>query len=334
MRYISLFSGIGGFECAIHSLFPNAECLGYSEIKPSALEVYKNRFPRHKNLGDITKIDEETLKTLGKCDLLVGGFPCTNLSSLAHIKGDSRGLKGESSKLFYDMLRIIKILLKKNPKLQFIIENNASMTKANRELITKELESVRTPVYMNKIDSAQLCVQTRKRLYWTTFEVNKPFKIIQTWKDVLEDTDCKELNPISDNYINCLNKLIPSKVLVKEKVLFNGTDFERLPHNDYSRSRWQCSFHSDTTKQKIPEYSYPVGKCRPITASFGNHNVLVDRRFEPLIIRLFTVRELERLFGYPDGYTSVLNARNKVIDCLGNSVVVFVIKYLLGCLEV
>jgi len=34
MKYISLFSGIGGFEQAIHEVFPDAECLGYSEIDP------------------------------------------------------------------------------------------------------------------------------------------------------------------------------------------------------------------------------------------------------------------------------------------------------------
>ncbi len=327
ITYLSLFSGIGGFEQAIHSLF-DAECLGYSEIKPHALKVYKTHFPSHKNLGDVTKITEKDIEQLGWCDLVVGGFPCTNLSSLAHIKGDSRGLKGDSSKLFYDMVRIIHVLLKRNPNLHFLIENNASMSKQNKNLITKELEKLGRIVYMTKIDSAIFGVQTRKRLYWTTFPVDKHTQIVQSWIDVLAPMgECK---PISQNYIDCLNRTIPSRIKILFRVFYNGTDFERIPHDDYSRSRWQCSFHSDTTEEKSPFYAYPVGKCRPITASFGNHNVLVDRRFNPFRIRLFEISEIEKLFGYPCGYTKSLKSRSKAIDCLGNTVVVHVIRFILG----
>jgi site-specific DNA-cytosine methylase len=39
-----LFSGIGGFELAIHSVFPNAECVGYSEIDKYAIKTYRKHF--------------------------------------------------------------------------------------------------------------------------------------------------------------------------------------------------------------------------------------------------------------------------------------------------
>jgi site-specific DNA-cytosine methylase len=32
MKYVSLFSGIGGFEVGIQRVFPDAECVGYSEL--------------------------------------------------------------------------------------------------------------------------------------------------------------------------------------------------------------------------------------------------------------------------------------------------------------
>ena len=50
-RYLSLFSGIGGFESAIHSVFPAAECVGYSEVDKFALRCYQHHFPNHVNLG-------------------------------------------------------------------------------------------------------------------------------------------------------------------------------------------------------------------------------------------------------------------------------------------
>ena len=33
MKYLSLFSGIGGFELGINDVFPDAQCVGYSEIR-------------------------------------------------------------------------------------------------------------------------------------------------------------------------------------------------------------------------------------------------------------------------------------------------------------
>lgn len=327
MKYISLFSGIGGFECAIHEVFPRAKCLGYSEIKPHALQIYQQHYPNHKNLGDITKITEEHISKLGKCDLIVGGFPCTNLSSLAHIQGDSRGLEGNSSKLFYDMLRIITYIYKRNPKVNFVIENNASMSKANRILITEKLKTVGLQVFMTKLDAADFGVQTRKRLYWTTFPLTKQIQKLQEWKDIL--IDLEHIQPISQKYVDCLNRTVPSTTKYDFVVIYNGREFQKIEHGEKSRSRWQCSFHSDTTEVKLAEYTYPIGNSRPVTASFGNHNVLVDRRFDPFKIRLFYITEIEKLFGFPVGYTSTVSSRQKKYDCLGNSVVVHVIEYIL-----
>jgi DNA (cytosine-5)-methyltransferase 1 len=61
LKYISLFSGIGGFEVAIQRLHPRAVCIGYSEIDSNAISVYNANFPKHANLGDITKISMDTL---------------------------------------------------------------------------------------------------------------------------------------------------------------------------------------------------------------------------------------------------------------------------------
>ena len=142
LKYISLFSSIGGFEVAIHKKWPDAECLGYSEIKKTAIKVYEHHYPNHINLGNIKDITNYKIKKIieekGHCDLLVAGFPCTNLSSLANMNGDNSGLKGSKSGLFFEMLRIIKVV---NPK-YIIIENNYSMKKSNREIITNKLEEV------------------------------------------------------------------------------------------------------------------------------------------------------------------------------------------------
>lgn len=325
MKYISLFSGIGGFEQGIHSVFPDAECLGYSEIDKHAIKIYSQHFSSHKNLGDITKIEEKDIKKLGKCDLVVGGFPCTNLSSMANIQGNNKGLKGDKSRLFYDLVRIISYTYKNNPKIVFIIENNNSMRKKEKETITNTLEKNFGTVYNYMLDNASFGVQTRKRLIWTNFQFQKEkINCIQDWKHVLEDKKITEEYKLSDRVMNSLNKLYLSKnikgytfIAVKFKDKYK---FEKL-FNLNQKSRWhRYQQYSDTSEPK----------SRPILSSLGSsNNIVVDRRYnEGFLVRYFTPIEIERLFGFSDNYTNYISETRRKIT-LGNSIPVFIVKYIL-----
>ena len=142
MKYLSLFSGIGGFELGIQQAYediisekqiqiqrdksrngtmPNNKsrskygkpsvCVGYSEIDKYAIQIYEKHF-NHKNYGDITKI---IAKELPDFDLIVGGFPCQSFS----IAGKRLGFKDTRGTLFFDIARIIK---EKRPK-YLLLEN-------------------------------------------------------------------------------------------------------------------------------------------------------------------------------------------------------------------
>lgn len=87
-------------------------CVGYSEIDKYAIEIYRGRFPEHKNYGDITKIKARTLPDF---DLLVGGFPCQAFS----IAGKRKGFEDTRGTLFFDIARILR---SKKPRL-FLLEN-------------------------------------------------------------------------------------------------------------------------------------------------------------------------------------------------------------------
>lgn len=147
MRYLSLFSGIGGFELGIQQAYeifnlgrttgtPDSEdgrhlplsddsngngrrpdtdipeCVGFSEIDKYATQIYQKHFPTHKNYGDITKINAEELPDF---DLLCGGFPCQSFS----IAGKRRGFEDTRGTLFFDIARILQA---KRPRL-FLLEN-------------------------------------------------------------------------------------------------------------------------------------------------------------------------------------------------------------------
>ena len=83
MRYVSLFSGIGGFELGIQKAFPDAQCVGFSEIEPRAVEVYGRRFPKHRALGDVARVMWDSARD-GPVDLIVAGSPCQGNPNLRH----------------------------------------------------------------------------------------------------------------------------------------------------------------------------------------------------------------------------------------------------------
>jgi len=55
MKYLSLFSGIGGFELGIQQAYEDilgsVVCIGFSEIDKYAIQIYEKHF-KHKNYGD------------------------------------------------------------------------------------------------------------------------------------------------------------------------------------------------------------------------------------------------------------------------------------------
>lgn len=343
LRYMSFFSGIGGFELAIHKLFPQAECIGYSEIKPSAIRVYEHHFPNHLNLGDITTISNRDLKQIADkgCDLIVAGFPCTNLSSLATISGNSDGVEGPKSGLFHDLIRIIKAVCPAH----FVIENNSSMTQEQRKIIYEVLSKLTSQCHTTVVDASRFGVQHRRRVFWTSFPIKEELpkegsKSVQQWSEVLEPVKAVKMLGISQSMIDCLNKPFNDKKSKEGAIL--ATDKKTGKHKfikiENHHSKWGKGMISDTTPTgKECTFTYPVGKSRPITGTTGGtNNLVIDRRCSRSkgdFVRYFSPLECERLFHMPDGYTLPAQYRTTRISLLGNSVVVAVVEYVLRNLK-
>jgi DNA-cytosine methyltransferase len=341
MKYYSFFTGIGGFEYALYKKYPNAECLGYSEIKPEAIKVYQHHYPEHKNMGDIINIKDLP----EKADIIFGGFPCTNLSSMANIKGNNKGLEGPKSRLFYDFLRLLKIAKTRNENVMVILENNASMSIKNRELITKHIKDIFPNINLTLINSSSFGVQHRKRLFWTNFPIEEPkYNPTQTWKDVLDPFD-KRLKRIIGKestmiYMNKGASVIKNdRMVVYAKyngdLTYNGVDFAHFKMVE--GQTWNKKLNrifmgrfSDTTKTNIEHgiqiYPYP-NHARPL---LGSDNVIIDRfKDNTFILRKYTRNEMERLMGFSDGWTDVVSL-TKSQGLLGNSVVTTVVQYIIN----
>jgi len=337
MKYISLFSGIGGFELGIQrAMGEQAECIGFSEIDKFALKVYTHHFPNHTNLGSVTEITEEQIRELvetnGGCDMLVGGFPCTNLTSLArsfkHCNSD--GLDGPASGLFWNMRQIILWIRKYNGerKLHIVIENNASMKKSNKEIITDELQSCFDyPIYLTPLNGADFGVQTRRRLFWTTFEMDTS-KIIceQVWEDVLLPIGDIQPEFVSSacitNANNCRFKSSKNIQIVARNVGNNLYKFVELNEGVTGCTRFQKGYHSDTNKIK----------SRTIIRGRKFDGCVADRRTnipDTFYFRHFSVIERERLFWFPDGWVGDMCSVHRCCMLLGNTIVVKVVEFII-----
>ena len=121
LQVLEAFAGYGGASFALRRLqrrgFLKYKTIGFSENNSSAIALYKENFPRVKNLGDITKIKVENLPDF---NLFTGGFPCQPFSTAGSRGGelDARGT------LFADIIRICET---KNPQYIFL-ENVQGLT--------------------------------------------------------------------------------------------------------------------------------------------------------------------------------------------------------------
>lgn len=89
LRVGSLFSGYGGLDLAVEYVF-NAETVWFSEINEPVARVFSHHWPDAPNLGDITTIDWENVEPV---DILCGGFPCQDVSTVGKQAGLAPGTR-------------------------------------------------------------------------------------------------------------------------------------------------------------------------------------------------------------------------------------------------
>ena len=85
----SLFSGYGGLDLAVEHVF-NAKTVWFSELNEPVARVFARHWPGAPNLGDITTIDWSQIEPV---DILIGGFPCQDVSTVGKRAGIAPGTR-------------------------------------------------------------------------------------------------------------------------------------------------------------------------------------------------------------------------------------------------
>jgi DNA (cytosine-5)-methyltransferase 1 len=154
--YVSLFSGLGGFEQALNKL--GGKCVMASEIDKFANKAYEVLYGEP-TVGDVTEIEAEDVPDH---DLLVGGFPCQAFS----VAGKRLGFEDTRGTLFFEMARIAKA---KKPKV-ILAENVKGLVGHDKgrtlNTIVQTLCDIGYTVDFNVLNSKYFGVpQNRERIF-------------------------------------------------------------------------------------------------------------------------------------------------------------------------
>ena len=119
MRVLSLFAGIGGFDLGLERT-GGFETVAFCEIDPFAQRVLKNHWPKVPVYDDVREVRASLLAASGiAVDVIVGGFPCQDIST----QGLQAGITGERSGLWSEIARLAGEL---RPKI-IIVENVSAL---------------------------------------------------------------------------------------------------------------------------------------------------------------------------------------------------------------
>ena len=367
MKYLSMFSGIGGFELGImNSKYGSQfECVGYMEIDKYAESIYRKNFPDHVGYGDATRIKPEELPDF---DFLVGGFPCQAFS----IAGRQRGFDDTRGTLFFEIARILK---EKKPR-YILLENVRGLLSHDKgrtfQVILGVLSDLGYEVQWEVLNTKNHGIpQNRERVFIKGYLGGRCGREVLRFGEGSEKTS--QLTP---------------KVLNNHKVTHQGgrlysVDGLSITLNSSGNNGWyqldkcyssnqahrgendgEFSYCINSDPHNIPLVRYKklnqegltlemkikeVGNISPNghgggkvvspdgispTLLCGNYKAPIKFLDDEFHIRKLTPTECERLQGFPDGWTKYgvdgeLISDTQRYKCLGNAVTTNVISYVI-----
>nr|DAO76926.1 MAG TPA: Cytosine specific methyltransferase [Caudoviricetes sp.] len=162
MKFLDLFAGIGGFRLGMESA--GHECIGFCEIDKFARASYKSihNTEGEVELHDITRVTDESIRRIGRVDVICGGFPCQAFS----IAGARRGFEDTRGTLFFEIARFASIL---RPKYLFLENVKGLLNHENGitfETIISTLDELGYDVEWQVLNSKDFGVpQNRERVF-------------------------------------------------------------------------------------------------------------------------------------------------------------------------
>lgn len=346
MVVLSLFDGISCGYLALQRAGISIDKYYASEIEPSAIKVALKNHPDIIEIGDVRKVSykdgmlftEFGSYNVGVIDLVCGGSPCTNFSSIGYANGMVSGnteilslnqytkLKSQNvtfegqSYLFWEFCRILNEI-----KPKFFLLENVVMAKKWETIITRALGV--NPI---KIDSALVSAQHRPRLYWTNIKgVDQPKDKQIILDDILTDTeDSKDVS-----YCLTVQRSFP-KLLSKYGYIperFNAYNASEIRQKACALSRGSMITSSCATLLFVKN-SDGIHQVKNGLLNGVYPTKLDDGKYN---LRKLSLTEIECLQNLPEKYTEFNSLSDqKRTAMIGNGWTVDVIAHIFSYIEV
>jgi len=294
MNIVSYFDGMSCGQIALKRNGISIDNYFAYEIDKHAIKVTQANYPDTKQMGSVTDAE---LDELPKIDLLIGGSPCQGFS----FAGKQLAFDDPRSVLFFEYVKALNILRKKNPDIKFLLEN-VKMKKEYLDIISDQLGV--QPIFIN---SALVSAQNRQRYYWTNIEgIEQPENKGVALKNIVQGEGVKVDRDKSNAIIASIGRTTPREYFYKRQGQCVFVDREKahcIDANYYKESNWG---------------QYVSKSRRQLLIEFINDEYLV-RKLTPI--------ECERLQTVPDNYTNHVSNTQRY-KMLGNGWTVDVIAHI------
>lgn len=311
MKFIDLFSGIGGFRLGFEEA--GFKCVFSCEINSSCQKVYQDNF-NAKPFEDIQKINPLELEDF---DLLVAGFPCQPFS----ICGKKRGFEDTRGTLFFEICRIIEA---KKPKI-IILENVKHLIHHNRgntlKTILLSLENLGYRVTYKILNSKDFGLPQHRERIFIIGTQNQEFDFYR-----LKRQSTPTLRQFLDRSGNFEFLDRSEYTLIHEpKRQASGLIFVGYRN----KGTWKTGVRPNTEHlsrvHRQPNRIYSIDGVHPTLPSQETSGRFFIYIPEQDIVRKLTLRECYRIMGFPDNFKSHPNSAESYKQ-IGNSVCVPVVK--------
>ena len=312
MKILSLFSGCGGLDLGFEKA--GFEIPIANEFDPTIWETFKINHPKTKLLEcDIKNIKEDDLPN--DIDGIIGGPPCQSWSEA----GAMRGINDSRGQLFYEYIRLLKIV---KPKF-FLAENVSGMLSAKHKEAVENFISLFKEcgydVSLTLVNAKDYGVaEERKRVFYIGFrnDLNIKFKFPEgstkddnkkiTLRDVIWD--------LKDTVVPALEKNYHNKKAINNNEYFVGAYSPMFMSRNRVKS-WdeqaftvqasgrQCQIHPQAPKML-----------------FISQNKREFVKGKEHLYRRMSVREVARVQGFPDDFIFIYNYVDNAYKMIGNAV--------------
>ena len=335
MKFLDLFAGIGGFRLGMESA--GHKCIGFCEIDKFARKSYKaiHKTDGEIELHDITAVSDESIRRIGRVDIICGGFPCQTFS----IAGNRRGFEDTRGTLFFEIARFASIL---RPRYLFLENVKGLLNHENGitfETIISTLDELGYDVEWQVLNSKDFGVpQNRERVFIIGHSrkrgTRRIFPLSSTGRQVDKHQE-QSTNTLTTRYPN--SQGVGSYIIESESQKVKSIGNINPSGNGMNGEVYESTGLAPTLTTNKGEGLKIIQKAHGYNQD-GEHDIaptLTSNSYhennhlsDGYRIRKLTPRECWRLQGFPDwafDKAQKVNSNSQLYKQAGNSVTVSVI---------